>query len=417
MGEAIFEGEKETNRGKTPGGEYLPKPIKKGEDYYDESRKLDRFELEEVFSKLFWKDKARELNQEEIQEKEKGMIGEMEEASQQGVIYYKKGEGQLLTEKNKWELAAYKQLAKKEGYKISDYSFSEEENSFLASIEKKDRSYGYKKFKRFLKHTGFDETISEKEKVEWLKKVDYKKFMELLSVTNGLFQSKDKFQRWKDYKVGKNIVSMGGRKENIALEPPEEPEKEFQKLFEEMQENISEENIKRYAAKIYAGIIFSHMFKDGNGRTARSVYTLMNSGVSLGESSILISELGPFCAKLGLYGMLRCFHNYDIKVKEIKEMQENYYTIDTKAGALDWSSMDSLKYLAVKAVMEKKNKEIGKVFNMESLDSQEREQYEKEYRDIRKEWFWEIQKGIDEYEGPFVGALDKILLTTTGKEK
>ncbi|MEI8008442.1 MAG: hypothetical protein WCI00_03300 [bacterium] len=48
------------------------------------------------------------------------------------------------------------------------------------------------------------------------------------------------------------------------LEPPEDSNKEFEKVFNEMKKNITEENIKKYAAKIYAGIVFAHMFIDGN---------------------------------------------------------------------------------------------------------------------------------------------------------
>jgi len=93
-----------------------------------------------------------------------------------------------------------------------------------------------------------------------MKQIDYTTFMDILSTINGILIGKDKFQRWKE-DISKTIVGIPG---DEVLEPPEEANKEFEKLFNAMKDNISAENIKKYAAKIYAGIIFAHIFTDGN---------------------------------------------------------------------------------------------------------------------------------------------------------
>ena len=95
------------------------------------------------------------------------------------------------------------------------------------------RKQSHETFLRFLRHAGI-EGLSASDKVRWIQNIDYAKFMDMLSVMNGILISQDKFQRWKG-EITKSHVTIGGGVENVELEvtfdPPWEPSEELREML------------------------------------------------------------------------------------------------------------------------------------------------------------------------------------------
>ena len=270
----------------------------------------------------------------------------------------------------------------------------------------KTRNMWYEKLQSFLQHTGIDNTKhSLKEKVHRIKQIDYTRFMDILSTINGILIWKDKFQRWKE-EISKTIVGIPGDEE---LEPPEDSNKEFEKIFNEMKKNITEENIKKYAAKIYAGIVFAHMFIDGNWRTARNIYTLMTSNKKIEwKISTERGKIWYFCEELSIYAMMACYRNHWIDINSYEKDSDNNMGYVGKVWT--WR-MTHLKYLTVKEVMGKEWIQIEKSFELDQLNIEQNIAYQKAYQKIRQERYREIQKIIDQYTDRAIEELDKATST------
>ena len=268
----------------------------------------------------------------------------------------------------------------------------------------KTRNLWYEKLQSFLQHTGIDNTKNSlKEKAHRMKQIDYTTFMDILSTINGILIGKDKFQRWKE-DISKTIVGIPG---DEVLEPPEEANKEFEKLFNAMKDNISAENIKKYAAKIYAGIIFAHIFTDGNWRTARNIYTLMTSNKNPDKNiSMTRGRTWGFCEELSVYAIMACYRNHGIEIDSYEK--DSRYKMGNVGIPRYWS-MTHLKWLAAKEIMYKEWVNIDNSFELDQLHVKQNTAYQKVYQNIRQERYREIQKIIDQFTDRAIEELDKAI--------
>ncbi len=265
------------------------------------------------------------------------------------------------------------------------------------------RKRAHERFLAFLNHVRLDES-DPKERVEKLKQMSFGEFMNLLSVANGVLTNRACFRRWSG-KAVKSVVSVA-YSGMLTIEPPDDAEISFEQFFHEMQEKITAENIDLFAVKLYMAIIFSHMFEDGNGRTARHAYSLLKEGHSASLSSTQKRkwEISQVCNQTSLYAMMMCFRDEGIEVDDIATMQNYLVSNDDHYDA---GNMSHLKYLAARRVLGPENVH-GDSIELSQFDEQALERYKAEYADLRKRWFWKIQEQIDSSDGFFQYIKDNL---------
>jgi len=227
--------------------------------------------------------------------------------------------------------------------------------------------------------------------------------MDMLFTMNGILLGKKKFQRWEG-EIVKSVVSMGGITEDPELEPPENADKEFEKVFEKAQQELTQDNIKEITARIYTGIIFGHMFADGNGRLARNVYAMMSTNQNPKPTTTTkrTIESGEFV--LGLqhasYKSLIVEEGLDI---------EKYRDYVALKNGISTTDNDILKYIAARRVLKAKGKKVGETIEITELDEQTTEEFKKEYANVRKQFFWKTQETVEGYADWAIEILDTIV--------
>lgn len=265
---------------------------------------------------------------------------------------------------------------------------------------------------RFLRHAGLEQPDASK-RAEWVKTTGLDKLLDVLSVMNGLLRGEEKFQRWEG-KAVKSVVGMGGT-ESVDLEPPEHAEHEFRELVLKIQNDIQDSNIPLQAARLYAGIIFAHMFPDGNGRTARSAYSLIRYGELPDEKSFV--KRGPdvqrFSEALNAGGMALCFKKEGVIEGVNDPFDEYYLTTD----GISMGMTDHLKYLAARRVIMTTQGAIPQTIEFASLSPDQRAAFDCEYAAIRKEFFWMTQEVVTRYTSSVLQMLEDAVPHVEGADK
>lgn len=261
------------------------------------------------------------------------------------------------------------------------------------------REYWYQKLYSLLKRVGMGNGFNNKQKVERFKNNDFNGFMDLLAGMNWSL-------RW--------VPALQRRKNEIAytivpnhMEPPEHADKELETVFNEIKSTISEDNITASASKLYLGIVFSHLFPDGNGRTARNIYFLMTRW-ELPPKELITNRpkwIGTFCTDISTRAMYKCFVSYGVKVKQPEEIVQ-YYTLE---WGVSTNIMDHLKYLAIREISYNHNTQLGNTFELTNLPSDQRKEYQEKYNKIKHDWYSEIQKTVDEHPERVIDSLEGCL--------
>lgn len=256
--------------------------------------------------------------------------------------------------------------------------------------------------KEFLRHTKLMETDAVK-RANWIQETTNEKLTDTLSVMNGLLQGGRKFQRWEG-KAVKSIVSMTGSTDAAELEPPEHAEEEFDKLLTQIKDVITETSMQLCASKLFVGIILSHLFPDANGRTARTVYRLVQNGVLPKDSSYIerTAAVQEISASINNAAIAVLFQKEGVLTSEKEDFTEHYVTTDGISAGLT----DHLKYLAVRRVLFVDGNAVPPVIAIETLGPEQRIAYGKAYADIRQAWFWTAQEVVDQYQELIIGKLN-----------
>ncbi len=255
---------------------------------------------------------------------------------------------------------------------------------------------------RFLRNTGLEQPDTSK-RVEWMKTTSPDKLVDVLSVMNGLLRGEEKFQRWEG-KAVKSVVSIGGSAEAVDLEPPEHAEQEFTELILKIQTDVQESNMPLQAARLYVGIIFSHMFPDGNGRTARSVYSLIRYGKVPDTDSFVkrSSEIQRCSEAINAGGIALLFQKEGV-IEGVNDPFDEYYLTN---GGVSMGMMDHVKYLAARRVLKATQETVPEVIELTSLTSEQKTGFDREYAAIRKEFFWMIQELVNHYTPTVLSMLE-----------
>lgn len=270
----------------------------------------------------------------------------------------------------------------------------------------KARVDAHSELKRFLSHTGLEQEDPIK-RIAWIKNTSPEKILDLLSVINGQIRGAKEFQRWAGVGV-KSTVSLGGNPEFAEMEPPEHAERELTQVIFKMQEEINETNFPTQIAKLYTGIIFSHIFADGNGRTARSVYGLLRHG-KLPESTHFAKRSGKIMEianTLNSAAMALLFHKENV-VETTDGAYQNYNLL-TEGICVD-TQMNYLKYLAARRATHQTRGAAPESIEFTTLSEQQRADFTLEYERLRKEYFWTVQEVIEKYSKHIIPMIDEAI--------
>ena len=268
---------------------------------------------------------------------------------------------------------------------------------------------------RFLNHTGFG-LLSKDEQIGYIRSLPVSEFNSLVTRLNGMLRQMPIKKRGNDYMTGLRITSAEDPF-NIIVDyiPPKNGWQLLDDFFVDMQTQINDENLVKYATKLRYAIAFAHVFSDANGRTSRYSQRLLSEGrIDINDAySISRKRNGPSeVNKLANLEILR------------EELPERF-----KVGLIDLKSPENLRYfcyalssmesdfgfaspLRVLALI-KTNPDIdpyklltgNEVYNNTQGNSSKRKIYDSFYSRLQDSLFWKVQELIDR-ETTF-GEIDK----------
>ncbi len=276
-----------------------------------------------------------------------------------------------------------------------------EKQKYTNHESEESRSEGYDGFVNLMRRLGVDHMTLE-QRLDWLRGTKANIFLKLLSRANGRLANVGRIQRWTG-KATKSIVGFAGNTDSPDLEPPENAEEQFVTMYEQMQKEITFENMKLWAAKFYIAIVFAHMFPNGNGRTARHSYALLTKS---GMPEVKLSKscgknITELCQRISITAMQSVFKNHRAEWND----QTNYATID----GISMGNMDFLKFLAAKEVLQEDGQSNDPPIELTKLTSEQKRKFNERYDAIRKEWYAETLRVVDEYPEYMTQQLDEVL--------
>jgi len=247
------------------------------------------------------------------------------------------------------------------------------------------------RLRRLSEYTGI-EVADTAARVEAFKSADPIAFIDTLAVVNGLLQGEERFTRW-DKPVVSN-VSFGTMAPD--LQPPENPTEKFIELFKDIQSNITntEESIDTAAVRLYFGIVGVHMFKDANGRTARTAFQLLRHG-SLPEDDATVlerSKTGIMCEAVNAEAITSMLANEGLPKDRVFERD---FIADTNQDKIvaNYGMTQHLRYIAVRRLQAQEdpatldNAHPPAVITLDTQSSFVRQGFNEEYGYVRDEWF------------------------------
>lgn len=272
------------------------------------------------------------------------------------------------------------------------------------------RKATHSRFVRFAREIGLDIATKE-DKVRWLKSISVEKFLDVLSISAGLLRGIFSFQKWKDRREDRAIV--GALAKGITLDPPDNPQLEFEKFFKLMVRDITEYNIDIWAVKLYFAIICSHMFPNGNGRLARNAYFLLKSNGLLDEkrSSKRTQQIAEAIYELDIAVYTSLFQKEGLKFKYDLEYLAGENCTDNEADFYGYEDVQYLKYIAAKRVLEKRREwKNQKFIGMKFWPEIKKNEFKIMYQKVRIEWFWQCIELAGKHYKYFASKLDKALI-------
>ncbi len=258
---------------------------------------------------------------------------------------------------------------------------------------------------RFLGHTGFS-SLSKDERIGYVRSLPVSEFNSLVTRLNGMLRQMSIKKRGNDYMTGLRITSAEDPF-NIIVDyiPPKNGWQLLNDFFVDMQTQISDEKLEKYATKLRYAIAFAHVFADANGRTSRYSQRLLSEGrIDISDAySISRKRNGPSeVNKLANLEILREELPESFKVGLIKlDSPENlrYFCYAISSMETDFGFATPLRVLAlVKTNPDIKPYKVltgNEVYNSTQGNPAKRKIYDNFYSGLQDKLFWKVQDLID----------------------
>lgn len=277
------------------------------------------------------------------------------------------------------------------------------------------RRQGHTRFSKLLKRLNLDVAPRE-QKIKFIKKTDFSKFLDILSISNGLLRDLAHFQRWKDEGEDKAVYSVRTTDDLLELWAPVNARLLFKKTYHDMQRSITVNNMNYWAVMMYFTIIAAHLFPDGNGRIARHAYFLLRGGPGVLDEEHTrerVKGIKELCNELGLAATENVCLNHDNR--EIRAAVNELPFPKLKKN-IPSGNFDKLCYVAVRDAVKKFDSEIwtGDLAKAECigrghLPRKFKHFVEKRMELLREEWFHAYLAFADAYWHTAQKKLDKML--------
>ncbi len=167
-----------------------------------------------------------------------------------------------------------------------------------------------------------------------------------------------------------------------------------------MKVDIDASNIEQWSSKLYAGIIFSHMFANGNGRLGRSAYAFMKTG-TLPEKDKLIRrdpKIQDMCIRLNVQAIADMVKKEGISESDDINVLLEFYANEKEDVGIGY--FGTIKYITARRVLQRRDlfQEGQKVIFGDKWPPELMAEFEQEYERVKTEWFWETQQVVEDYD-------------------
>lgn len=270
------------------------------------------------------------------------------------------------------------------------------------------------RLRRFDSLAGLEITDSQ-DRIEAFKQIEPERFLDLLSVANGLVRDIDTFQRW-DGKVKGAIVAFRGM--DPEMQPPDNADEQFLDIFKTLQSEIVDEqdSIDKASVQLYFAIIGSHLFSDGNGRTARAAFHLLRNGRLPNDEQVLdrnAAKTGKICDQLNTRVVVDMMIESGLPREMV--LNRDFVAAETSDDFIATYGMTQhLKYLAARNLKIAENPTNQGTIPPEKITLSEetdfvRTNFASEYQKIRIEWLKKFIETPGQYVDICINAIEPSL--------
>ena len=270
------------------------------------------------------------------------------------------------------------------------------------AIESQEQSND--RLRRFAEHTGL-EIADHQQRLQALASLESEQFIDLLSVGAGILRGEKRFSRWDEDTAEGSVVQSAVMGEDLV--PPEESHKHFAEFFNRLKDQMAAEPeaVNKYAVELYFAIVGSHMFPDGNGRVARTMYHLVKDGKLPSEQAIFTRTPGVSeASKLNNQEAVKQLLDREgLSYKYINDFQAREDYDPEVKGFQSGGLSQTLKYIAAKRVLESSGAwdpdNPPKLVGLKKWSETDKSAFTEAYKDVRDEWFYAYIDAAAEYEG------------------
>lgn len=191
-------------------------------------------------------------------------------------------------------------------------------------------------------------------RLELIKRMGFDTFLRVLAYANGLLRE-GKPGRTTDIHESMSVSMVGVS----DFESSQNGISHLEQAFNQIKEALRSDNMSHQAAKLYAAIIFTHLFEDANGRLARAAYHFINTGELVDSSKIVDrpSEVMEFAWNLRSTAVLELLSSeLDLNLQNNEQFDIwEYVAVDSQEDAMLAQLSSTVRYIAAIRVLKAHN--------------------------------------------------------------
>jgi len=281
-------------------------------------------------------------------------------------------------------------------------------------MSEKQRFDNYKNTERALKLynqlTGEDLSNADL-RIKVIQEMEFDAFLRALAFANGLLR---------EGKPGKNTdihENMSVTTAGVSdFESSPNRISHLEQAFNQIKKELSHDNISNQAAKLYAAIIFTHLFGDANGRLARAAYHFITTGELVDRSKIVdrpsgVMEFAWNLRTTAVLELLTAELGLRLQANEPFDIWE-YVAVDSQDDVMLAQLSSTVRYIAAIRVLKTHNLFSGEkeiiLSDSRIWTNELKAKYEKELEMVKGELVTKALDLIDHYPGWTEDIMHKI---------